>query len=123
MRRPALFAGALAGIVTGLVTFGLALGLAACGGSRASGPAWPKPSPSETDGGESLAPSQASSVAAIEKADDATPTAAAADAPAAATPAATTPAAAGARPDRSTPEPSRDLDILTTEEIIIEVED
>jgi hypothetical protein len=128
MRRPASFAGALSGIVTGLFSLGLGLGLglglAGCGGSRASGPAWPQPTPSETDGGESLEPRQASSVAAIEKAGDESPATPAAATPAA-TPAAATPAAPGARPDRSTsePAPSRDLDILTTEEIIIEIED
>jgi hypothetical protein len=100
----------------------LACLLAACGGSRDRGPAWPKPSPSETDGGETLEPRQASAVAAIEDAEDATPSA---GAPAATTttPAAT-PAATPARTDRPASEtPAREPDVLTTEDIVIEIED
>jgi hypothetical protein len=97
--------------------------LAACGGSRERGPAWPAPSPSETDGGESLAPRQAGAVAAIEKAEDARPAApaaaraveAAAEAPRAAAPAASAEAA------ESTP--AQEPDLLMTEELIIEIED
>lgn len=43
--------------------------LAACG-SSAKGPAWPKLSEAETDGGESLAPQKVSPLAASEAADD-----------------------------------------------------
>jgi hypothetical protein len=94
--------------------------LAACGGVRESGPAWPKPHASETDGGESLAPRQASSVAAIEEASDATPSAPAPVAPAAAAPA----AAPGAKPDRpADAPPPKEPDVFTTEEIIIEIDD
>ena len=46
------------------------LACAACSGSRSRGPAWPKASAREADGGESLAPHLASSVAAIEKSDE-----------------------------------------------------
>lgn len=94
--------------------------LAACGGSRAGGPAWPAPRAAETDGGESLAPRQPSAVAAIEEAEDATPTPV------------TTPVApalpatpAAAKPDKpSSPEAAAAKDeVLMTEEIIIEIED
>jgi hypothetical protein len=98
----------------------LALALAACGGSRERGPAWPKPSPSETDGGESLAPRQASSVAAIEESDDEAPSDATPSAPAPTAPAAATTAPA-VKP-AETPPPS-EPDPLTTEEIIIEIDD
>jgi hypothetical protein len=55
------------------------LGLAgACGGKRASEPAWPRSAgrvevDPEKDGGQSLEPQQASNVAAIERAEDRTP--------------------------------------------------
>ena len=95
--------------------------LAACGGSRGGGPAWPGSSPADTDGGESLAPRQASAVAAIEEAEDATPS------PAVAIVVPITPAApaGAAKPDKPTsPEtPAPKDDVLTTEEIIIEIED
>jgi hypothetical protein len=66
----------------------LVLGLAACA-ARAHGPAWPKMAEREVDGGESLAPRQASVVADAtpaaadakpEVSDDATPEAKPADA-------------------------------------------
>lgn len=90
--------------------------LAACGGSRAGGPAWPQARAAETDGGESLAPRQPSAVAAIEEAEDATPSPATA---------AVTPATPAAKPDKpSSPEtPAAKDEVLTTEEIIIEIED
>jgi hypothetical protein len=93
--------------------------LAACGGSRAAGPAWPTLHAAEADGGESLAPRQASTVAAIEDAEDATPSPAALAAPAA--PPAPAPAV---KPDKpASPETSPKEEVLTTEEIIIEIED
>ena len=107
--------GWLAGVLVGM--------LVACGGSRDRGPAWPKPSPSETDGGESLAPRQPSAVAAIEEAGDATPSA---PAPSPAASSAATPAAApAARPDRPASEapPPREPEILITDELIIEIDD
>jgi hypothetical protein len=106
---------ALAGVLVGL--------LAGCGGGRDRGPAWPKPQASETDGGESLAPRQASSVAALEDADDAAPTTAT-PAPAGGT--AATPAAAPAgKPDKPAADapPPKEPDVLTTEDIIIEIEE
>lgn len=55
-----------------------ALALVACGPRRAPEPAWPKSAgrievDPEKDGGESLAPTHASNVAAIERAEDRTP--------------------------------------------------
>ncbi len=100
--------------------------LAACGGSPGRGPAWPAPSPSETDGGESLAPRQAGSVAAIEKAEDAKPAAPAAEpaeeGAAEATPA-DAPAASSEATEATEATPAREPEILTTEELIIEIED
>ena len=90
-----------------------------CGRAADRGPAWPKPAASETDGGESLAPRQASSVAAIEESGEATPSVAV-PAPAAAGPT-VTPAAAAARP-AETP-PPKEPDPLMVEEIIIEIDD
>jgi hypothetical protein len=56
----------------------LMLAAAACGSKQSSGPAWPKSAgrvdvDPEKDGGESLEPQQAVSVAAIEHSDDKTP--------------------------------------------------
>jgi hypothetical protein len=56
----------------------LAAATAGCGSKQSSGPAWPKSAgrmevDPEKDGGESLEPQQAVSVAAIEHSDDKTP--------------------------------------------------
>ena len=96
--------------------------LAGCGGRREAGPAWPKLHATETAGGESLAP-QGSSVAAIEEAEDVKPSA-----PAPAAAATTTGAAPSATPAPRTERPAdppaaREPDVLTTEEIIIEIDD
>jgi len=106
----------LAGVLAGL----LVAMLAACGGGRERGPAWPKLHEPEADGGESLEPRHASSVAAIEKAEDATPAEAA---PASAGAAAAS--APAAPPDDAAPEvPStEDPEVFTTEEIVIEIEE
>ena len=114
MLRKASLAGVLATV---------ALGLAGCGASRERGPAWPKPHASELDGGESLSPRQASAVAAIEEAEDATPSASSSAAPAGAAP-----ALAPGKPDKPASETPaarepKDPDVLTTEEIIIEIDD
>jgi hypothetical protein len=113
------------GVLICLIAVGISGALAGCGGAAAErGPAWPKAAASETDGGESLAPRLPSSVAAIEEAVDATSGAGAA--PTKEPGAATAPpvAAPGARPDRpaETPAPKAP-DILTTEDIIIEIDD
>jgi hypothetical protein len=43
---------------------------AGCGGSKASGPAWPAPSTTAEDGGESIAPRDRSVATAVEKSAD-----------------------------------------------------
>jgi hypothetical protein len=58
----------------------LLLTAAACGGPKSTGPAWPRSagraeSAPSRDGGESLEPQQAAHVAAVEHADDPTPSA------------------------------------------------
>jgi hypothetical protein len=76
----------------------------------------------ETDGGESIAPrAKASAVAAASKDDDVVETKPAADKPAAATP---------AKPDAETTKPAAtpstqapDDIVITTEEIVIEIDD
>lgn len=95
--------------------------LTACSSKASSGPAWPKMTDKEVDGGESLAPrAKASAVAA--KSDDDDKPAAAADKPA---------AAATPKTDAETPKPATTTGstqvpadiIITTEEIIIEIDD
>ena len=96
--------------------------LAACG-AKSSAPAWPKMAERETDGGESLAPrAKASAVAAAADDDD--------DEPAAATKSEDKPAAkTDAKPDAETPKPASTSTqapeeiIITTEEIVIEIDD
>jgi len=88
---------------------------AACGGRSTAGPAWPKQTDKEVDGGESLEPRTASTVAAVE--DDAP----AVEAKPAEKPA-ETPAAAEVKPSTPTPTPPPE-EPVTTEEIVIEVED
>jgi len=92
------------------------LGFAACGGS-ARGPAWPKLTVAETDGGESLAPRKAASFS-IEEAEDEVVVE-------------VTPEPAKVKPEikasetpkgaTSTPTTAPDL-VITTEEIVIEIE-
>ncbi len=93
----------------------LSIPATACAGSSRT-PRWPKSHVAETDGGESLAPRQASSVAAIDKTadvevkDD--------------KPAAKTEKAAEVAPTTSpavTP-PAVD-DVITTEDIVIEIDE
>jgi hypothetical protein len=99
--------------------------LQACGGTRASGPAWPKLTDPEIDGGESLAPRKGAGVVALDTSESEEPAAPdAASTPAkpagadAGAPAATTPEA----PAAATPEDDEEL-VITTEEIIIEIEE
>ncbi|MEO8702266.1 MAG: hypothetical protein ABI867_19635 [Kofleriaceae bacterium] len=95
------------------------LGLLACGAS-AKGPAWPKQTTKEVDGGESLAPR--SSVAAVDDSDDVAeikPDAVepkSEDKPKAKDTKPETPT--GVKPAATTPD-----EPATTEEIVIEVED
>jgi hypothetical protein len=100
-----------------LVALVLLPGSSACAGGTSRTPKWPKSHVAETDGGESLAPRQASSVAAIEKtADDddvkedkpAAKTEKPAETPVAAAPATTT---------------APTEDVITTEDIVIEIDE
>lgn len=86
--------------------------------ARASSPAWPKSQPSEADGGESLAPHQASAVAAIEASADSDDTKAAApEAPAA------KPEKAEKAADKPAEPAAKEPEVIMTEEIVIEIED
>ena len=105
------------------LVFALFILLSACGAKRSSGPAWPKMTEKESDGGESIAPRPgASAVAAVEasadaKSDD--------DKPADTKPAEKTDDEDGDE-DASEAAASPDLDrelIITTDEIVIEIED
>jgi hypothetical protein len=101
--------------------------LVACGSRSSAGPAWPKPSIDETDGGESLAPRQAEAVA-VEKSKDAEP-----DVAADADPTETDDAEAAdtGEPDAdatdspadASADDAADDEILETEELVIEIED
>jgi len=96
------------------------LGTAACHGAKQTGPAWPAPSTTADDGGESIDPRATTIAAAIEKPDekDDAPAAPAAEAAKpAATPEADKPAAAPA----ATQAPEGD--VIMSEEIIIEIDD
>jgi hypothetical protein len=94
----------------------LVLALAGCG-TTTRGPAWPKPSASSDDGGESLAPRpSAHELAAPESHDDVSEAPEATASAPAAKPEAAAPAAAPATAP-STEEPA------TTEEITIEIDD
>lgn len=97
--------------------------LAACSSKPAAAPAWPKMAERETDGGESLAPrAKASAVAAAadDDDDDEKPAAKSDDKPA---------AKPDAKPDAETPKPAATATqapeeiIITTEEIVIEIDD
>jgi len=101
-------------LVAGLLIAVLA---AACSGRSTSGPAWPKSSEKELDGGESLAPHVASSVAPPEEAKEPVVEEKPAEKPEE-KPA--TPEVKPATP--ATPPPVAEQPV-TTEEIVIEVED
>ena len=97
--------------------------LVACGSPKTKGPAWPEPSKTADDGGESLAPRETSVAAAVEKSesdDDAD------DKPAepAAKPAATAEPAEkpATTPTISQPQPIVD-DVIITEDIIIDIDE
>lgn len=88
--------------------------LAACSSSASAKPAWPKARPREVDGGESLAPRAAArAIAAVVEEDKP----AATPATAAAAPISVDKPAAAPAPAPASDEP------ITTEEIIIEIED
>ena len=98
----------------------LALALVGCAPHAATAPAWPKQTTSADDGGESLAPHEAHGpAAAVERSDDddAKPAAAVIPTPTL-EPLASEPAVA---PAAAQPAPTEDT--ITTEDIVIEVDD
>jgi hypothetical protein len=102
-----------------LLVVALGVSAAACSHAKSTGLAWPEPSKTADDGGESIAPHEASTVAAaIEKSDDEPEAKAAVDTPAA------TPAASEDKPasaPAATPPPNDD--VIMSDEIIIEIDD
>jgi hypothetical protein len=94
--------------------------LAACHGSKQSGPAWPAPSTTGDDGGESIAPRETTVAAAVEKSADAKDDD-------------EKPAAEAAKPaDASEEKPAETApqtpitpvdDVIITDDIVIEIED
>ncbi|HEY5920183.1 MAG TPA: hypothetical protein VIV11_00875 [Kofleriaceae bacterium] len=98
----------------------LVLVVAACGAPKATGPKWPEPSKTADDGGESIEPHpSATYAAAIEKSADTD------EKPAEATVATPAAAASDDKPATATPSISQPVidEVITTEEIIIEIED
>ncbi len=92
--------------------------IAGCGARSSSGPAWPKMTEKETDGGESLAPRTATSVVAAAADDDDD------DVKIVATPATDKPAATTDKPATvGTPTVTAPDDPITVEEIVIEIDD
>lgn len=100
-------------------SFVLVVALAACSSKHTSGPAWPAPSTTADDGGESIAPRETKVAAAPEKTE--TPEEKPAAAPAAAAPAKPGEAAAPATAPAAAPPTVEDL--LINEDVIIEIED
>jgi len=101
----------------------LVIALAACSASASAGASWPRPRVREVDGGESLAP-RAAARAIASVAEDAKPVdRAVADKPG--TPATTGSAApaGGDKPAAATSATASPDEPITTEEIVIEVED
>lgn len=97
--------------------------IAACGGTRVSGPAWPKQTDPDEDGGHSLAP-LAPAAATVEASDDEEPEKPDAEpVEAEAKPEAEPETTEDATAATETPESTADEIIITTEEIVIEVED
>jgi hypothetical protein len=94
--------------------------LAACSSPAAAGPAWPKSTPHETDGGESLAPRAAARPVAARDPGDKPPDRATTDKPVA-TPG--NPAAPADHPAAASPVASPSDEPVTTEDIVIEIED
>lgn len=102
-----------------------ALGIAtACGaGSKAKGPAWPVPSSTAEDGGESLAPRETSVATVVEKSADKDAANEEKAKPAAETTAATEPTETKPEEPAATPSQPIDDDEIISDEIIIEVEE
>ena len=97
----------------------LVLFVAACGHPATKGPAWPEAAKSDKDGGESLAPHESKqTTVAVEKADEAPAKKVDAAAPA------VVPVTEGGAPAAATPAAGTTIeDAITTEEIIIEIDD
>jgi len=98
----------------------LVIVLAACSSSAAAGPAWPRSTPHDTDGGESLAPrAVARSVTARDPGDKS------AERPPADRPAGVSisPPVPTDRPAVTAPPPPASDEPVTTEDIVIEIED
>jgi hypothetical protein len=92
----------------------LVIALAACSSAATAGPAWPKPAAREVDGGESLAPRAAARAIAALIEDD-KPSSKPIDKPAV--------AAALAGPDKPAATISVVEEPVTTEELVIEIDD
>jgi hypothetical protein len=98
----------------------LVIALAACSSAAPTGPAWPKPTAHDSDGGEALAPRAAAKAISAIAEEDKPADRAAADKPAAAAPASSpTDKPAAATPATVTPAE----DPTTTEDIVIEIDD
>ena len=94
-----------------------ALWLGACGARGSNRPAWPERAEREADGGESIAPRESTTVAAVEAADGDDTAVIAPPAAAAA------PAGAGTTPATTTTTITAPEDTITVEEIVIEISD
>jgi hypothetical protein len=100
--------------------------LAGCGGARAQGPAWPAPSATADDGGESIAPKNTALAAIADKPSPVTTTVADDEEPATVestdtkAPVKTSPAA---EPTDAADEASSDDTVIVHDEIIIEIDD
>jgi hypothetical protein len=104
-----------------LLRIALAAWAAGCSAHGPVGASWPRPAPGEVDGGESLAPRPAARAIAALVEEDKPADQALADKPAASAPTpVTTPGGDRAAP---APPPPSSEDPMTTEEIVIEVED
>ena len=96
--------------------------VAACGGKPSAAPAWPKTADKEVDGGESLEPrAKAASVAAATKDDDVAVVTPVADKDKPAAPKTDAETAKPATPTGTTP--ATEEIIITTEEIVIEIDE
>ena len=101
--------------------FGLCLGLGlGCSGGRGHDPAWPKQTVKDTDGGESLAPRTATTVSASERSSDTTESKPDVGE---SKPAAIDKPAASDAPAPSSPSSSQPDEPVTTEDIVIEIDD
>jgi len=102
------------------LAFVLAAMTLGCTAANARGPAWPKQTPKEVDGGESLAPHVATTVAADRSADASDIRSDIDSKPA---PAVDKPAASDAPASTPTPPASTPDEPITTEDIVIEIDD